>query len=164
MRKLESRRLDIDRGAPIGGSLRVRQIESSRLIRSIRLSDHRLQQLLDSLDAGGQAVPAEAARQRKHERVACRLHAVVLRITHRDEAVNFLVPTRNISRGGLGFLHGSMLHQGTPCKLMLVFKDGRKLKADGTVARCRHVSGMIYEVGVKFDREIDLQDAPVDTG
>jgi len=72
-------------------------------------------------------------------------------------AVQIVVRCRNISVGGLGFLHGSYVHPGTGCVLTLIsaFKQGYRIH--GTIVRCRHLTKNIHEVGVQFEAPIDLE-------
>ncbi len=71
------------------------------------------------------------------------------------EAVPFLVPTRNISEGGLSYLHGGFVHIGTRCLVQLVTSHGTWNNVIGTVARCRHVGTGLHEVGLEFDHELE---------
>lgn len=72
-------------------------------------------------------------------------------------ALRYLVRPRNISRGGIGFLHGDYVHHNSRCGLALREWDHRVAFTWGQVVRCRHLGGHIHEVGVKFEEPIDIQ-------
>ncbi len=67
----------------------------------------------------------------------------------------FLVCSRNLSAGGLSFLHGGYLHSGSECSLVLMRRDGTPLALAGTIRHCRHLQGSCHEIGVQFASEID---------
>ncbi len=71
---------------------------------------------------------------------------------------NYLVRTRNLSKTGIGFLHGTFLYSGTPCTVSLRAADNKSFDVEGTVVRCSHVRGHIHDVGVRFVRPIRLRD------
>lgn len=64
--------------------------------------------------------------------------------------IAFRVPTRNISVHGLAFLHHHMLPTDQLLHIEIPFKKGYAVRLLGRVARCRHVRGMIHEIGVEF--------------
>ena len=70
--------------------------------------------------------------------------------------VNYLVRPRNLSRRGVGFLHGNFVHIGSRCQVHLLRLDNRPQAINGTVARCQHVDGLVHEIGVRFDEPIEL--------
>jgi hypothetical protein len=69
----------------------------------------------------------------------------------------FLVRSRNLSRTGLGFLHGGFLYNGTYCVVMLITAESNITPVPGRITRCRHVYGKVHEVGVRFDKAIDMR-------
>jgi len=66
-----------------------------------------------------------------------------------------LVVSRNLSAGGLGFLHGGFVYEGTRCVLEIptIYGDSRTLTGD--VRSCRHISGNVHDIGVRFDEPVD---------
>ena len=56
----------------------------------------------------------------------------------------FMAQSRNISRTGIGFLHGSPLEPDTTCKLSL-----------------RTVAENVHQVGIRFNEPIDLDRPPI---
>jgi len=73
----------------------------------------------------------------------------------------YLVHSRNISSGGLGFVHDHELHAGTRCTVALQPPHGRGMILSAKVAWCRGIRRvaedvLLYDVGVQFDRPIDV--------
>jgi len=71
---------------------------------------------------------------------------------------NAIVTVRNISRSGMGCLHGTFLHPGSVAALVIV-DDKRQplLRIGGTVVRCEQVRVRVYDVGVRFDESVPLE-------
>lgn len=124
-------------------------------IKSVRVDKAILRRILDALDNNANA---SGHNKRRHERMSYRGRQVILYTKQTERDVAFVVPTRNISRGGLSFLHGQMMHLGQPCTVDLASSDGNWLTVEGTVVRCRHIRGMIHEIGLKFSGLINLED------
>lgn len=77
------------------------------------------------------------------------------------EAGTYMVRTRNISAGGLGFVHHHDLRPGTRCTVALQADNGRGMIISGRIAWCREVLQLeledaAYEIGVRFDQPIGL--------
>jgi len=125
-----------------------------RIVQTVRLDDARLFELLDRLDAnqGG-----AARNRRRHERFSYRTKVLVVHIKQPGSGspVAYLAPARNLSAGGVAFLHGGFLHKGTLCVADLLTVHGRRQRVAGDVVACRHVDGSVHEIGVKFREEID---------
>ena len=83
-----------------------------------------------------------------HKRLAPLRHRLSYRV------FSMLLPLRNISAGGLSFLHRSMLHVGTTAAITIPHSNGKSLQRAGRVVRSRHVSGMVYEIGLQFDQPL----------
>lgn len=130
-------------------------------IQSIKLAPAELKELLDELDGYG-TERDEFSSRRQHARLRCRTEAVLVTIDQPGQRVAFSVPLRNISDGGAAFLHRSMLHNGTPCTFAVLLVGGGRMKVPAKVVRCRHIRGMIYEIGLKFDRAVDLRQLVVE--
>jgi diguanylate cyclase (GGDEF)-like protein len=56
---------------------------------------------------------------------------------------------RNISTGGLGILATRPLVRGEPVEVMICPQGQTMLYVAGPVAFCRHIEGMVYEVGIQ---------------
>ncbi|MEX0876120.1 MAG: hypothetical protein WD114_01565 [Phycisphaerales bacterium] len=68
------------------------------------------------------------------------------------------VASRNISRGGMSVLHSSFVYTGTFATAKLERIDGTTHAVSGKVVRCEHRGGVVHEIGIKFDREIIVQE------
>lgn len=123
-------------------------------IRSVRVDKALLRRILDALDSSGCNFELN---KRRHERLSYRGRQVILYTKQTERDVAFIVPTRNISRGGMSFLHGQMMHIGQACTVDLATNDGNWLSVDGVVVRCRHIRGMIHEIGLKFNGLVSLE-------
>jgi len=126
------------------------------IVDTLRISDKALRGLLDSLDAAADA--AAVSEHRRNQRITyhCR-QGLVVRMHHPGGSVaNYLVQPRNLSRTGLGFLHGSFVYPQTPCAITLPSQTGPTIRAEGRIVRCRHVSGNVHEVGLRFNEPIEL--------
>ena len=127
---------------------------SSELVRTIRLDDARVAEILDQLD---NAPPSKETTHRSAERYEYRVQACVIHM--RQPGATALTPclvaTRNISSTGLAFLHGGFVHANTTCLAQLISTQGTWRNVKGQVIRCRHIAGNIHEVGVSFDMEIE---------
>jgi len=123
------------------------------MVRTIRLGDERIAEILDELDRNDASI--ESGRQM--QRYPYRVRALVVHMQQPGfpTPVPFLVPGRNISATGSSFLHGGFVHPGTRCLLQVITTGGTWTNAGGTVVRCRLVHGNVHEVGVQFDKEID---------
>ncbi len=127
---------------------------------TVRLPSEKREEILDALDeaaAGDRA--AEAATRRRAERFGFRLPSAAVLLEHpgAKEASRYLVSTRNISSGGLSFLHGGFLYNSARCRIVLEAYGGEKQVVSGAVVNCRHVAGTLHEIGVRFDHEIDVR-------
>ncbi len=123
-------------------------------IRSVRVDKALLRRILDAMDNPRCGLDLN---RRRHERLVYRGRQVILYTRQMERDVAFIVPTRNISRGGMSFLHGQMIHIDQPCSVDLATNDGTWLTIEGTVVRCRHVRRMIHEIGLKFTSLINLE-------
>jgi predicted Zn-dependent protease len=124
-------------------------------IRSVRVDKGLLRSILDALDTNPCRFDLS---RRSHERIPYRGRHGILYTTQTQRDVAFIVPTRNISRGGLSFLHGQTMHAGQACSVSLMTNDGNWITIEGVVVRCRHVRGVIHEIGVRFKGLTDLED------
>jgi hypothetical protein len=107
---------------------------------------------------------SDATGERNHARVAADFRCMI-RLGSPDRPNDdhgvYTVRTRNIGAGGLGFVHGRELHAGTRCTVALEPVEGPGVVIAGKVAWCRPVDigpedPHHYEVGVQFDRPIDM--------
>lgn len=97
--------------------------------------------------------------RRLHPRVPISLRCL-LRLS--SQAGTFIVRSRDISAGGLRFVHGQPLRPSTRCTLALSPPQGMGRILGAVVAWCKEVEFEdpdleAYDVGVKFDEPIDLR-------
>jgi hypothetical protein len=112
-----------------------------------RLDDLALRQLASSAGAG----------RRAHSRYRYRHREINLLLLHPGGGqTKHLVCTRNISVGGLAFLHAHALQLETNCRLILPGFDRRLYPIDGAVRSCRLIEGAIHEAGVEFREPVDI--------
>lgn len=130
-------------------------------INALRLPGPQLERLHKLLD--GQADAAHGRDRRSAERCAYHRAAqivVTLRppggVESQQFAQRFSVISRDVSEGGVGFLHGAYVHVSSQAVVELESLEGIWKPVPGSVVRCRHVSGKLHEVGVAFDEQIDL--------
>ena len=130
-------------------------VDLNQLQRSVRMTAGASQKLLESLDHDA---PSDGASARQTERCTFRSKSTVVCLQQPGDAdlTPFITHTRNLSSGGLAFLHGNYVHGGTDCVVILQALDSQWHSVKGVVVRCRHVSGLIHEVGVRFEESIDL--------
>jgi hypothetical protein len=85
--------------------------------------------------------------------------SVLIEVMHPGGSrVRYLVRPRNLSRSGLGFLHGNFIYTGTRCVVMLLTRRGVSTPCTARVVRCRHIQGKVHGLGIKFDRPLDNLD------
>lgn len=69
-----------------------------------------------------------------------------------------VISVRNISRTGLGCLHGTFLHPGSFAGLVIVDNQRQPLlRIAGKVVRCEQVRVRVYDVGIQFDEQVPLE-------
>lgn len=82
--------------------------------------------------------------------------SVELRLDQAGNAQSVIrVVARDLSSTGVGLLHSNFVYPGTPCTVQLTNSGGTTSQHRGTVVRCQHVSGVVHEVGVHFEKAID---------
>ena len=121
---------------------------------TLRISEEDYRRILGQLD---QPATVMKALTRRHNRRYSHAVRFAIRIQHPGGTDgNFIGRTRDVSAGGVAFLHGSFLHMNTRCQVLLPGRDGRWLGLAGTVVRCRYIEGNVHEVGVQFQTPVDL--------
>lgn len=87
-------------------------------------------------------------KQERKEMLAPCVLAYFTETTLRINAENAYV--RNISTGGIGLLVTRPLVRGEPVEVTITPHGKPFLYVAGTVAFCRHIEGVIYELGIQF--------------
>ena len=67
----------------------------------------------------------------------------------------FLIRPHNVSKSGIGLIHGSFVYAGTRCAIELAMPSGKLKWVAGVVARCNHITGKIHDLGIRFDEELN---------
>ena len=112
---------------------------------------------LDRLDR--RVVPPSGLERRMSQRFAYRPGALGLELMQGEDVVDQQrVVSRNLSREGAGLLADRFVYPNTTCRVKLTTPFGGEQLAAGRVARSRYLvgSGSLYEVGIEFDRPLDI--------
>lgn len=121
----------------------------------LRLDDEVLNRILDELEEASREYVG--SNKRKDPRYPYRHKAIPVEMTLPDgEVLSYRVPSRNLSRSGLAFLHGGYVYAGTRCRIQLTTLHNNWQNVDGVVVWCRYVEGRVHDIGVKFDNPIDV--------
>lgn len=122
----------------------------------LRLSANEVEAINRELDA--QAEQFQGNNRRQDERHPYRAGAkMVATVFHPGgTTTRYLIKPRNISRTGLGFLHGSFLHLGTRIIVSLETLRHTLVNVTGQIVFCKFVRGNVHEIGVRFSQPIEL--------
>lgn len=120
------------------------------------MNDTKRGELLDRLDGKSGASGGHRRHERRIDtRFEYRKRDVIVRVEHLGGGTtDLLLSSRNLSSGGIGFLHGSFIHKGSKCLVVLIANNGEVLQVPGSIVMCRHVEGLVHEIGVQFDHRI----------
>lgn len=120
----------------------------------VRLNANQRSKLLCRLDEA--PTPMPPSERRREERWEYRMSDVAVIVQHPGGGSGrFLVCSRNLSAGGMAFIHGGYIHPGSECRVGLTRWDDRPLAVTGVIAHCRHLEGQLHEVGIRFARPIN---------
>ena len=134
---------------------------SNSPIDTLRQDEANLQELL----ANPGDCASSPSTKRKHTRWSMQNQKAVVTIVDESGATkNLVVAPRNLSTGGVSFLHGGFLHIGSRCAVTMRTLKGQATPVKGTVMRCSHRKGRVHEIGVKFDEQIDPRRFFIDSG
>lgn len=127
---------------------------------SLQLTEKQWGVLIATLEAGkGPTVPATRDRRDLDIKRHPHVKRVALRIIHPGgQKTSHLVRSRNLSVGGMGFIHLSFLYPDTACHIALQTRHGESVALSGRVSWCRHVSGKSHEIGFRFDQMIQIDE------
>ncbi|MCB9840379.1 MAG: response regulator [Phycisphaeraceae bacterium] len=129
---------------------------------SVNLAGGDLEKLLTELD-GKPGAQGDASKNRDFVRWNFRPQGVEMRIdqsggTGISSSSTVKVACRNLSRGGMSIIHGSFIHVGSAVTIFLKNRESSMVPIAGSVVRCRHVKGMVHELGIKFNAPIDSRE------
>lgn len=130
---------------------------------TLRLAGHELNKLAEELDLASAA--GGAAFKRTHHRWPFRHASIRMEVSHPSGATTSLhYACRNVSSGGVSLLHSSYVHTGTRVVVHIPrtgpMQPGQPatVAVTGKVLRCRHFRGSVHEIGVKFDRPVEIRE------
>ena len=132
------------------------RIDSTRLF----VSDQQWLAILERVQRGQPFEPVDdhdCRRLHTRQPYACRC---LLRLS--DAAGTYVVRSRDISAGGLRFVHGQRLRPSTRCTIALQPEAGLGKIIAAVVAWSNPIEFLdedieAYEIGVKFDQSIDIR-------
>lgn len=132
--------------------------EGSKPIDTLRITEKEWHARIAEMES--KQTPTTGHEKRKSQRHHhCVLATITIRTQNQGVTENyFLIRTRNISEGGMGFLHGAFVYPGSQVVAILQDNNGKAIALEGDVARCNHVAGKVHEVGVRFKRMIRVED------
>ena len=130
------------------------------LDRSLSLSESDWQRLMDRLAAEQRpAVDADAERRRKDRTRHPFIKRAAMRVMHADgRNATHIVRTRNLSVSGVAVVHGGYLYDGTRCAVILQNRHGEGVALLATTVWARHLQGQSHELGLRFDKTLELAD------
>jgi hypothetical protein len=129
---------------------------SDELIDTLVLSEEQWRKLSEKLAE----VDSSHTGQRQHPRVSYRkLAQIAVAIQLPDgQWAKYIVRSRNLSSGGIGFIHGAYVHTDSRCRIIIKNLHGRVVCLEGVVRHCQYLCGTAHDVGVQFDTPIELTD------
>ncbi len=110
---------------------------------------------LDQLDHQGREGGTSDRRRHSRQRLRADEGLEVMFDAFDGQPATTRVRPRNLSRGGIAFLHEAYVYPETPCTVVLISQTFQPVEVSGKVVGCRHVSGKLHEIAVAFDREIE---------
>lgn len=127
--------------------------------KTVRISDAERLQLLDQLDQSQEFKSdnfQSESNRRADTRYPYRKGDIPIVVEQPGGVITRLsVSPRNLSSGGIAFLHGGFLYVGSKCSLQLIAPATNPIVVSGVIVNCRHVDGILHEVSVKFDMPIE---------
>ncbi|MCA9283829.1 MAG: response regulator [Phycisphaerales bacterium] len=131
-------------------------MSADRFTDLVRITNAQREALLDRLDYGNRE-GGGGSNRRGERRIDYRRDRIPIVVEHpAGGVVRLLVCARNLSGGGMSFIHGGFVHCESSCKVVLFRNDGSPVVLTGTVRSCRNLQGQLHEIGVRFDHRIDL--------
>lgn len=132
--------------------------EGAGRLNTLGMGHKDLAQLHELLDSKGEA--PEARRKRGFVRWPFRLASLPLKVMQPGSCIasELRVACRNLSAGGMSVLHNSYLHTGSKVVVTLEHPAHGPVELEGTVSRCRHVRGVVHEIGIRFKQSIQARE------
>lgn len=131
----------------------TRSDSTASMIRTIRMPDSRVEELLDALDKKHDTDKKGSAATSYRYRV----RALVVHIPQPgfSSPVCFLVHGRAINSTGITVLHGGTVQPQTRCLVQLISSHGSWMNASGVVTKSELLEAGVHELAITFDQEID---------
>lgn len=125
---------------------------------TLRLEGAALTRMQETLDANENSSQAKMMMvRREHRRWQFRSSGTKVEVQHPDgQVVSIVLAARNLSAGGMSLLHSAFMHPGTKVTVHLRQHERGLVPLAAVVKRCRHVTGRLHEVGLKFEKPIDV--------
>lgn len=121
--------------------------------RGVTVAEPQLTLILNGLDKLDSRKPPRS--RRLEQRLNFRRPAIAVRVTQPGGGVrDCVMPSRNLSVGGISLLHTAFLYKGTECRVLLRKRLGGEETLNATVSWCRLVTGKIHLLGLKFSHTI----------
>lgn len=128
------------------------------VINCLRLTERQRQAVNSQLDKQSESFKGADFRDNKRYSYHAS-NGIIICIFHPGgTSSKFNVSPRNLSRNGIGFLHGNFIHKDTDCNVFLHKLNGQVVSIAGKIRRCIHLQGHIHEIGVEFQEEFNLAD------
>lgn len=112
-----------------------------------------LMKQLDAREAAGDNLSED---RRSEPRVRCRSFAIMTMLSGERRGAAYMIPLRNISRGGVAFLFNAPLEKGTRCSFRIVKPAGETMDTTGRIVRSNSVRKGAFETAIQLDEPIDL--------
>lgn len=128
----------------------------AKILDTLRLTPKDCEKLLATLEQ--RSGERKDARRRQDSRIPLPDAVVLCKLQAVGGSTQFAVKCRNVSRRGLGFLHGAYVYTGTVCEVTIITRKRVGFRVTGRVVRCQHIGDKIHEVGVRLDNELDLNE------
>lgn len=126
-------------------------------IETIRMEERERRRLIEEYSKNRASKGGKYSGPPRDIRVAYNSPCVTASIVNPGgNSVSYSVIPRNLSRMGIGFLHGRFVYPGSRCSVTLQTLDGESMSIDSVIVRCDHLGGTIHEVGAVFGAPIDL--------
>ncbi len=128
-------------------------------IETLRISGQDRSAILKAVDPGASQTMGGQSGGRGNIRVITNGAEAVLGLEHDSMSPKrFSVLAHNLSRRGVGVIHGRFVYPGTPCEIELYTLRGDLQPRRGSVIYCKHVTGLIHEMGIRFESQVDIRD------
>ena len=130
-------------------------LKSSRILNPLRQCESEVKAVLNKkdLEMGDPRVTDLRQYDRLQYQVA---QGLELTVHHPGgTSVTYIARPYNISKGGIGLVHGAFNHSESRCVVAIRMPTGNIEEVGGRVTRCMHITGKIHDVGIQFDHIVD---------